>query len=116
MNVVLNNNKLYFVSGWGVFLKDGVVYDFGINLWLEMLFGLKWGWRGFCVLVNGKFYFLEMLVGKFKVYVLERDEWDIIMLDFRLVNLEVFVGIKGKIVVIEVVFGKDKEMNVGSLL
>lgn len=116
MNAVLNNNKLYFVSGRGVFSKDGVVYDLGTNSWLEMSPGLKWGWRGPCVSVNGKFYLLETPAGKLKVYVPERDEWDTIMVDSRLANLEVFVGTKGKIVAIEAASGKDKETNAGSLL
>lgn len=84
MSVVMNDEKFYFVSGRGVFFKDGVVYDVVIDLWLEMVFGLKKGWIGFCVVVNGKFYLLEMLVGKLKVYSVEDDEWRIIMVDFKL--------------------------------
>lgn len=100
MIVVINDNKLYFVSGWGVFFKEGVVYDFVIDLWLDMVLGLKRGWIGLCVVVNGRFYLLEILVGRLKVYVLEKDDWDVIMEDVRLGNLEMFVGVKGKIVFI----------------
>lgn len=101
MIVVLNDNKLYFVSGRGVFFKEGVVYNIVIDLWLEMVLGLKKGWIGLCVIVNGKFYLLEILVGKLKVYVLEKDCWDVIMEDLRLGDVEVLVSMKDKIVGIE---------------
>lgn len=101
MSAVTNDEKLYFVSGRGVFSKDGVVYDVATDLWSEMAPGLKKGWTGPCVAVNGKFYLLETSAGKLKVYSAEDDEWRTIMVDSKLQNLEVFVGSKGKIVAIE---------------
>jgi hypothetical protein len=101
MNAVTNDEKLYFVSGRGVFSKDGVVHDVATDSWSEMAPGLKKGWTGPCVAVNGKFYVLETPAGKLKVYVPEDDAWNTIMVDVRLQNLEVFVGTRGKIVAIE---------------
>lgn len=115
MNAVSNNNKLYFVSGRGVFSKEGVVYDIITQSWSEMSPGLKQGWKGPCVAVNGKFYLIETPAGKLKVYAPERDEWDIIMVDSRLANLEVLIGTKGKIVAIEAASLKDDETSPGVL-
>lgn len=114
MNAVSDGEKLYFVSGRGVFSKDGVVYNVATDSWSEMAPGLKRGWTGPCVAVNGRFYLLETPAGKLKVYDAEKDLWETVMVDSRLQNLEVYVGAKGKIVAIE---SKGKECEVtGSVL
>lgn len=115
MTAVTNDNKLYFVSGRGVFSKEGVVYDLATDSWSDMAPGLKRGWTGPCVAVNGRFYLLETPAGRLKVYVLEKDDWDVIMEDARLGNLEMFVGAKGKIVSI-VGLGMDTQPSAGSVL
>ncbi|XP_024388199.1 F-box/kelch-repeat protein SKIP25 [Physcomitrium patens] len=101
MTAVSNDNKLYFVSGRGVFSKEGVVYNIATDSWSEMAPGLKKGWTGLCVTVNGKFYSLETPAGKLKVHVPEKDCWDVIMEDSRLGDVEVLVSTKDKIVGIE---------------
>ncbi|KAG0561892.1 hypothetical protein M758_9G116800 [Ceratodon purpureus] len=109
MNAVSDSGKLYFVSGRGVFSKDGVVYDVATDSWSEMAPGLKRGWTGPCVVVNGRFYLLETPAGKLKVYDVEKDEWETVLVDPLLQNLEVFVGTNGKIVAIEPLKEKDGE-------
>jgi hypothetical protein len=101
MTAVAHNTKLYFVSGRGVFSKDGVVYDVATGSWSEMPPGLKRGWTGPCVAVDGRFYLLETPAGKLKLYNPQKDEWETLLVDSRLQNLEVFVGTDGKIVAIE---------------
>lgn len=112
MSAVTSNGKLHFVSGRGVFSKDGVVYDVATDCWSEMAPGLKRGWTGPAVAVNGKFYLLETPAGKLKVYCGEEDEWKTIMVDAKLRNLEVFVGSNGKIVAIEAPV-KDGDSSAG---
>lgn len=115
MNAVENDAKLYFVSGRGVFSKGGVVYDVATDSWSDMAPGLKNGWTGPVVVVNGKFYLLETPAGKLKVYVPEDDVWKTIMVDPKLQNLEVFVGSRGKIVGIEA-SSKDPAVAGGRVL
>lgn len=96
MTAVTNNGKLHFVSGRGVFAREGVVYDVAQGVWSEMAQGLRKGWIGPCVAVNGKFYVIEAC--KLKVYDPQKDRWDVAIADAKLQNLEISVGTKGKIV------------------
>jgi len=115
MSAVTNEEKLYFVSGRGVFSKDGVVYDVATDLWSEMAPGLKKGWTGPAVAVDAKFFLLETPAGKLKVYSPEEDEWKTIMVDAKLQSLEVFVGTRGKVVAIEAPV-KDADASAGGQL
>jgi len=99
MHAVTVGDKLCFVSGRGVFAKEGAVYDIAKGSWTEMPPGLKRGWKESCVAVDGRMYMLEAgSMGRLKVYVPETDEWEVALVDSRLQNLEISVGTTGKIV------------------
>ena len=99
MHAVTVGDKLCFVSGRGVFAKEGAVYDIAKGSWTDMPPGLRGGWRESCVAVDGRMYMLEAgSMGRLKVYVPETDEWEVALVDSRLQNLEISVGTTGKIV------------------
>ncbi|KAI5081646.1 hypothetical protein GOP47_0001389 [Adiantum capillus-veneris] len=61
--------KLHMVSG------VGVIYNPGSGKWEDMPRGMKDGWSGQSVVVDGKLYVVEESSGRLKVYEESKDEW-----------------------------------------
>lgn len=87
MSAVNYKGKLHIVSG------VGVVYDPETGKWGDMPRGMKDGWSGQSLVVDGELYVLEESTGRLKVYEEGRDEWRFVtMQDEMLKNMEQLAG------------------------
>ncbi|KAH7431786.1 hypothetical protein KP509_08G066300 [Ceratopteris richardii] len=82
------NGKLHMVSGKGVFWKVGVVYDPQTGRWTDMPRGMCNGWNGPCVAVDGNLFVLEDCTGKLKMYCQSEDNWNTVIREDMLKNME----------------------------
>ncbi|MCO5593290.1 hypothetical protein L7F22_047298 [Adiantum nelumboides] len=88
ISAVNYEGRLHMVSGKGVFWKVGVIFDPNTGKWLDMPRGMRTGWNGSCVVVDGKLLVLEDVTGRLKTYNQNEDSWTTVMKDDMLKNME----------------------------
>ncbi|KAH7422778.1 hypothetical protein KP509_12G025100 [Ceratopteris richardii] len=87
MAAVNYKGKLHMVSG------VGVTYDPATGRWGDMPRGMKEGWSGQSVVVNGSLFMLDEPSGRLKVYNEVKDEWKCVTpKDDALKGMEQLVG------------------------
>ncbi|GLJ12643.1 hypothetical protein SUGI_0195110 [Cryptomeria japonica] len=89
--------SLHMVSGKGVMIKDGGVYDPVRRAWSKMSPAILGGWDGPCVGMNGCFYSVNESGGRLKAYVPEESSWVTIVESERLSGVSQLAGSRGKI-------------------
>eukprot|EP01018_Ginkgo_biloba_P007997 Gb_05255 [translate_table: standard] len=97
ISAVTIGKKLHMVSGKGVMMREGIVFDPENNVCSAMPRGLRDGWTGPCVGVCERFYALEESIGRLKVYDEQRDSWVTIVEDKKLRGLSQLAASNGKI-------------------
>ncbi|KAI5062592.1 hypothetical protein GOP47_0023131 [Adiantum capillus-veneris] len=88
ISAVNYEGRLHMVSGKGVFWKVGVIFDPKTGRWLDMPLGMRKGWNGPCVVLDGKLLVLEDVTGRLKAYNHNEDNWSTLMRDDMLKNME----------------------------
>ncbi|MCO5592536.1 hypothetical protein L7F22_046539 [Adiantum nelumboides] len=80
--------KLHMVSGRGVFRKAGVLYDPSEARWLDMPRGMRSGWTGSCVVLDGTLLSLDGATGRLRFYHSHFDTWQYLIEHPMLKGLE----------------------------
>ncbi|MCO5595033.1 hypothetical protein L7F22_049070 [Adiantum nelumboides] len=75
VSAVEYNRKLHVVSG------VGAIFNPATGKWEDMPRGMKDGWSGQSVVVDGRLYALEESTGRLKVYEEGKDEWRCIAME-----------------------------------
>lgn len=90
ISAVNYEGKLHMVSGKGV----GVIYDPKTGKWVDMPRGMRNGWNGLSVVVDGKLLVLEDSIGRLKAYDEDKDCWTSVMEEENLLlkNMEQLIG------------------------
>uniref|UniRef100_A0A0C9S4X2 TSA: Wollemia nobilis Ref_Wollemi_Transcript_13626_1708 transcribed RNA sequence n=1 Tax=Wollemia nobilis TaxID=56998 RepID=A0A0C9S4X2_9CONI len=89
--------RLHMVSGKGVMMKEGAVYEPTSGTWSKMSAALQNGWTGPCVGAGGRFYVLEESSGRLRAYDPEQDSWAAVVESERLRGISQLVASRGKI-------------------
>ncbi|XP_058113788.1 F-box protein AFR [Magnolia sinica] len=117
-------NKMYVTEGWAwpfTFLPRGAVYDADADTWNEMDAGLREGWTGVSVVLEGRLFVIsEHGDWKLKVYVPEDDTWRYVIgkgVPRELRKPFTVSGVEGRIYVVarglDVAIGRVVEINGG---
>ncbi|KAH9320642.1 hypothetical protein KI387_015281 [Taxus chinensis] len=97
MSAVAVAGKLHMVSGKGVMIRDGAVYDPAGGVWSKMSPSLLNGWTDPCVGMDERFYALEESSGRLKAYNSLQETWVTVVESRGLQRVSQLVGSEGRI-------------------